>query len=220
MKVQDFKKGISSYLIAEAILSTALCLPLILLIRSKPKIPPSISQSNYESPPIWQCMKLMFSNKGFITLLVMFTCILTYLNVYGTIINEYFSRYGLLDSQTSYISAIANLIGILGSISVSILIDKFKNYRKTLLSLSILGMFSHLLMTILLEFYEKYALIILLILWTLCSFSIVPIFTCSMDFVVELTYPVGESISGGLIMMVNQITGILAVRYNNKFIDK
>ena len=64
------------------------------------------------------------------------------------------------------------------------------------------------------------ALIILLILWTLCSFSIVPIFTCSMDFVVELTYPVGESISGGLIMMVNQITGILAVRYNNKFIDK
>jgi MFS family permease len=145
---------------------------------------------------------------------------LTYLNVYGTIINEYFSRYGLLDSQTSYISAIANLIGILGSISVSILIDKFKNYRKTLLSLSILGMFSHLLMTILLEFYEKYALIILLILWTLCSFSIVPIFTCSMDFVVELTYPVGESISGGLIMMVNQITGILAVRYNNKFIDK
>jgi hypothetical protein len=33
-----------------------------------------------------------------------------------------------------------------------------------------------------------------------------------MDFVCELTYPVGESISGGLIMISSQISGIISVK--------
>jgi Na+/melibiose symporter-like transporter len=212
MSQSDFKQGIFSYLKAEAIISATLCIPVILFIRSRPKIPPSISQSDYKSPPLWECMKLMMSNKNFITLLIMFTCIMGYLNIYGTIINSYFSKYRLTDDETSFIAGTANGVAITASIIVSIIIDKYKIYKKALLFLSLTGLVSHLLMTISIEVYEDKAWVFLLIFWTICSSTIVPIFTCSMDFVVEITYPVGESISGGFIMMVNQIVGIIGVR--------
>ena len=47
-----------------------------------------------------------------------------------------------------------------------------------------------------------------------------PIYTTGMDYVAEMTYPVGESISGGLIMCFNQIFGIIGILIADAFIDK
>jgi MFS family permease len=155
----------------------------------------------------------MMKNKNFVKLLISFTCIMGYLNLYGTIVNEYFSMYKLTDDQTSYIAGTANVFAIIGTLIISAILDKYKNYRKAFLILNFIGIICHSLMTLLIELYEEQAFYILIILWTLCSTSILPIYTCSMDFVVELTYPVGESISGGFIMSFNQISGIIAVSY-------
>jgi Na+/melibiose symporter-like transporter len=156
----------------------------------------------------------MLKNKSFLRMLISFIFILGYVNVYGTIINEYFSKYGLNSDQTSYIGGIANVIAIISCLVASTILDKFKNYKKVFLMLNVVGLIFHILMTVLLEVFEDYSFLILLVCWTVCSSTILPIYTCSMDFVVELTYPVGESISGGFVMCCNQITGIIAVIIN------
>jgi Na+/melibiose symporter-like transporter len=146
-------------------------------------------------------------------LLISFTCIIGYFNLYGTIVNEYFSRYGLDDDETNYVGVIANFSGIVGCLIISAFLDKYKVYKKPFLILSCFGLICHVTMTILLELSDSNAFIILTVLWTFCSISVLPIFTISMDFVIELTYPVGESISGGVIMTCTQISGIISVLF-------
>ena len=77
-----------------------------------------------------------------------------------------------------------------------------------------------ILVTSLLEILdEKNAVYIAFVFYTLTVSSIVPIFTTSMDYVCELTYPVGESISEGLIMSCNQISGIIGILICDSFME-
>jgi hypothetical protein len=91
-------------------------------------------------------------------------------------------------------------------------LDKSKNYKKTFIVLILLGLVSHCIMMFLIEFSQENAFYVLLVLWTCCTSSILPIYTCSMDYVVELTYPVGEAISAGLINTISQIFGVVIVK--------
>jgi len=154
----------------------------------------------------------MFRNKNFILLLISFTCILGYFNLYGTILNELFTKYSLSEKEMSLIGGFANCLALIGVLLISALIDKYKKYRISFLILNTIGIFSHIGMTLALEYIKNNLFLYITVLWSLCSISILPIYTCSMDFVCELTYPVGESISGGLIMISSQISGIISVK--------
>ena len=206
-----YRNQIEKYLLTEAIISLCLCLPLIFLMKSKPKVPPSNSQYNYESPPLKECIKIMIKNKSFIKFLISFTFVLGYFNCYGTIVNSYFSKYNLNLDETSYVAGCANIFAILNCFISSLIVDKFKNYKKVFIILNTIGLVSHICMTVLLELVPDSSFLIFIIFWTICSMTILPIYTLSMDFVCELTYPVGESISGGFIMSFNQISGIILV---------
>jgi hypothetical protein len=136
-----------------------------------------------------------------------------YFNIYGTIVNDYFSKYkGIDQTKTSIVGGTSNILAIVSCLVSSIIIDKFKNYRKIFFIFNAVGIVSHLCLTLGLELFEDYAFYVCIVSWTICSCSILPIYTCSMDFVCEITYPVGESIAGGVIMSFNQISGIIGVK--------
>lgn len=158
--------------------------------------------------------KLLFKNKNFWVILTYVACILGFFNLYGTILNELLTRYDYTEKETSLIGGAANFIALFGVYLISILIDKYKRYKLSFIILNIIGIFFYLLFCLQLEFMEKNA-IILLIIWSFASCTTLPIYTCSMDFVCEVTYPVGESISGGILMTATQISGIIAVNKLN-----
>lgn len=153
----------------------------------------------------------MFGNKNFILLLFSFSCILGYFNLYGTILNELFTRYSLTEWEMSMIGGFANILALIGVLTISAVIDKYKKYKISFIILNTIGIISHIGMTFCLEYLEKNLFVYISILWSICSIAILPIYTCSMDFVCEITYPVGESISGGFIMTCTQISGIISV---------
>lgn len=132
-------------------------------------------------------------------------------NLYGTVLNELLTRYKYTERETSYIGGLADLIALFGVYSVSIIIDKYKNYKKSFIILNILGVILHLFFTLHLEFFKK-NFILILIIWSLVCMVLLPIYTCSMDFVCEITYPVGETISGGILMTATNISGLLGVK--------
>lgn len=147
-----------------------------------------------------------------------FTCILGYFNLYGTILNELFTKYYLTEREMSLIGGISNGIALIGIMLISMIIDKYRKYKFSFITLNIVGIISHISMMLVLEYVKENLYIYVAILWSICSVSILPIYTCSMDFVCELTYPVGESISGGFIMTCTQISGIIAVNINYKIL--
>ena len=127
--------------------------------------------------------------------------------------DDYFSLYKIKQEQSSLIAVVANLSGIIGALVISVILDIFKQYKKAFLLLNFSGFIFQGLMTILTEVYQEYAFYFLLFFFSLSIVAILPVYTCSMDFVGELTYPVGESISGGVIMSVNQIISIFLVLF-------
>lgn len=209
----------AKYMLVEFIITTVLCLPMLLLIKEKPDIPPSLSQSKYKSPPLKESIVLLFKNKEFMKLLISTTCIVGYVNIIGTIINSYLTLYNISDDATTYTAAVANLCGIISSVVVSAIVDKQKQYKKVLMVLNIAACVFMLLLTIILEQAGKGAAIVAGFGYTLVISSIVPIYTTGMDYVCELTYPVGESYSEGLIMSANQIMGIIGILICDTFME-
>ena len=207
-----FKEAFESYLLIEFIITCIFCLIFIFFIRNKPKIPPSKSQNNYKPFSLKEGIKKLKSNINFIKLLISLTCIVGFINIFGTIFNSYMALYKIKDSTVTYTAAVSNLFGIITALIVGAIIDKWKKYKLVMIICNIMSLVFLILTTILMELIEKKSLgITSFICYTLIIGSTVPIYTTGMDCVCEITYPVGESISEGIIMSFNQIMGIFGI---------
>ena len=207
-----FKEAFKSYLLIEFIITTIFCLLFIFLIKNKPKIPPSISQKNYRPISLKDGIKKLMTNINFIKILISLTCIVGFINIYGTIFNSYMALYKIKDSSATFTLAIANIFGIITALIVGAIIDKSKKYKLAMIICNIISLLVLIITTILLETIEKKSLgLTSFICYTLVIGATIPIYTSGMDFICEITYPVGESISEGIIMSFNQIMGIIGI---------
>ena len=211
----SFKKEFKSYLIVEFIITIVFCAVFIIFMREKPKNPPSNSQKNRDinkNKSNWEEVKKLFANKNFVYLFISLSCIVGYVNIIATIFNSYMAMYDITDSQASYISGIANFLGIITSVLVALIIDKNKKYSLIILLCNILSIILYIITTIVLESVKSESLYIIIgVLFTLVIGSAIPIYTSGMDLVCEITYPIGESTSDGVIMVGNQLVGIIGI---------
>ena len=207
-----FRDSFEVYLLIEFIITTSFCLIFIFLMRNRPKNPPSISQDKYQPTSLREGIKKLISNKNFIKLLISLTCIVGFINIFGTIFNSYMALYKIKDSTATYTAATANLFGIITALVVGGVIDKFKKYKDSMIICNSISLFIFIITTLIMESIDKKSLgKASFICYTLIIGSSVPIYTSGMDYVCEITYPVGESISEGIIMCFNQIMGIIGI---------
>lgn len=208
------------YLIAEAIIVVLFSLPAIILFKSKPKYAPSVSQNNMVIPDFKTSLKMLVSNRNFMCLFFAFSIIVGYFNLMGTILNQFLAAYKITTTQTSIVGGVGNFLGILGCIFSSILIDKEKNYKRVFLILLSVGLVSQVILTIAAEFVpDSYSFYLWLICWSLLLLAAVPCYAIGMDYVCEITYPIGEIVSGGFIMAGSQLVGIGQTYLSNFFLD-
>ena len=221
-KDKEYKKQFEKYVLAEFILTAIFCLPTFFLVRSKPKTPVSPSQDKYIAPPLKVSLKLLFTNKNFNILLVCFTCIIGIWNMYGTIFTPYMAKYNITDSRAAIISSIANFVSIFFAMIGSYILDKTKKFRIILLICNFCALIIMVIFSFLLEYVKNLDVIFCfgIILYSCLVGFLITIHTNGMDYVCELTYPVGESQSGGIIMSMNQIFGIGLTYLGQFFIDK
>jgi len=213
-----WRESFEFYLLIEFIITIILCIFFICLMRNKPKNPPSISQNNYVPMPLKEGIKALRSNINFIKILISLTCIVGFINIFGTIFNSYMALYKIKDSTATYTAAAANFLGIIAALVVGKIIDKSKKYKIAMIVCNIISLLIFIITLILMETVnKKYLGITSFICYTLVIGSSVPIYTSGMDFVCEITYPVGESISEGVIMTCNQIMGIIGILICDSF---
>ena len=141
--------------------------------------------------------------------------------MYGTIFTPYMAKYNITDSRAAIISSIANFVSIFFAMVGSYIIDKTKKFRLILLICNLCALLIMILFTFLLELIKNLDVIFSLgiILYSSLVGFLITIHTNGMDYVCELTYPVGESQSGGIIMSMNQVSGIGLTYLGQMFID-
>ena len=212
-----FKSDFRTYVIIEAGISLGIGLGFIIFFKEKPEKPPSKSQENKDinKKPFCGELKELKQNKNFIYLLISLSCVVGYINMVATIFNAYMALYKISDENASYTSAISNVAGIIFAIIVSRIIDKFKLYKKSIIICNIICLISYAITIFLMEFVKtKYLVYVSYVGYTLIIGFAVPIYTSGMDLVCEVTYGIGESTSDGIIMIGNQIIGIVGIIIN------
>ena len=213
-----WRDSFEKYIIVEFIITLFCGFLFIFFMKNKPQNPPSRSQDNYQPTPFKEGIQKLKSNDNFIKLLISLTCIVGFINTFGTIFNSYMALYKIKDSTATYTAAVANLFGIITALITGTIIDKYKKYKLVMIICNVLSIVVYIITIILMETVnKKYLPIISFICYTLIIGSAVPIYTSGMDFVCEITYPVGESFSEGVIMSFNQIMGIIGIIITDSF---
>jgi Na+/melibiose symporter-like transporter len=211
-----FKENFHNYMITSAIITLCCSLPSVISAKSRPKIPPSISQQNIQQYNITLrgSLKMIFRNYSFISLLISFACINGFYLFYSITINDYLEVYFISDSMTSYLIIGSFLGGIVGSIILSILVDRIRTYKIMFIILNSLVV---LLFALLLTFFEIFNLhedkldhVWLIAGFALYGLFMMPLISISMDLVCELTFPVRESIPLGIILSASHLTGLFS----------
>ena len=129
----------------------------------------------------------------------------------STIINSLLDLYTITSKQSSVIYAVASAAGMIASLGISWLLDKIKKFKLIMIILSVSGTVFQAIFTMLLELIEKKnlnAYAIGIIIYSLINIAIISFYTIGMNFACEITYPVGESISGSIMASTPQLLSI------------
>lgn len=142
---------------------------------------------------IKKCLK----DKNVITLTVVFGLVLGIMNTYGTAIGIVCAQYGYSEDNASLFGAVFIVGGIVGSGVFGGIVEVYKNYRVATIMICV----ATAITPIALLFSLKSGNVVLSSLSCfIVGFASVSILPVGIDFGVELTHPIPESISSGLLM--------------------
>jgi MFS family permease len=190
-------------LLIYGIVSLASGLLFIIFAKSRPPTPPSLTVSK-EKIFIWAGIKRLFTNKFFLILIILFFVGLGAFNMIATYIQLIAAPRGY-ESEAGILGGVMLLGGIVGAIVMSTISDKIKK-RKLLLIISI---FITVVSLSILSFTED--LLMLELFCFLFGFGILSAGPVALEYAAEITRPVPEVSSNGMLMMIGQIGGILFI---------
>ena len=224
METDDFKDQVFNYFLSEFILCIVFCLPTFFITKDKPDIPPSPSQEDnkVKVPNLIESLKLLFTNRRFVYLFISYLLVVGYFDIMSTIINGLLDLYTITGSQSSVIYAVASVVGMIASLIISWILDKYKKFKLIMILLSITGVIFQVIFTILLELIESKnlnAYAVGLIMYSLINISIISFYTIGMNYACEITYPVGEAINGSIMASTPQILAIALTFLCDHFIN-
>jgi MFS family permease len=178
--------------------------------KNKPPTPPSIDISK-EKVLMGEGLKQLFLNKYFLILFITFFFGLGIFNFITSYIELIVAPRGFDATDAGILGGLMLIGGIVGCVVMSALSDKFKK-RKILLIISVL------IATISLSIITFTADITLLYLFSfLLGYGILSAGPVALEYAVDLTSPIPEASSNGMLMMVGQIGGIIFILFFEGF---
>ena len=208
---KDYRDHVYRYFLAEFILVLVLCIPSLFIDESKPEKPSSPSKKNIMKEFGKESLKIIFSNYKYIFIVISMFFIGGYYYVMSMKFIYLVGIYNLNKKKSDLVYSISITTGIVSSLIISFILDKYKKYKIFLIILSIISTISHLFLTFLLELVEdkklnSYAICIIFYIFT--NGTVIPYFSFIINYTCEITYPVGEYISIAFIFAATQIYNI------------
>jgi len=184
----------------------------VILVKNKPPTPPSKEELK-EKVLMGKGLKALFKNKHFIILFITFFFGLGIFNFITSYIELILDPRGFDATDAGIIGGLLLIGGIVGCIVMSALSDKYKK-RKLLVIISII------IATISLFIITPPITtdpILLYLFNFLLGFGILSAGPVALEYAVDLTKPVPEATSNGMLMMVGQIGGIIFILFFEGF---
>ena len=175
-----------------------------ILARDRPPTPPSI-KINKENIILKGGLKLLLFNKLFWILIIIFFVGLGAFNMVTTYIELIVAPRGLMAIEAGNLGGIMLLGGIIGAIIMSILSDKLRK-RTLLIKIS-------LIITVAAFFVISFVnnAILLYIFGFLLGFGLLSVGPVLLEYAVDISVPVPEASSNGMLMMVGAVGGIIFI---------
>ena len=144
-------------------------------------------------------------NKNAMLLVLTFGFTLAFSNTYGSVVGVICLALGYSDSSSSLFGASYITGSVVGSAFFGAIVEIYKVYRTATITICALGVVSSALIAGMF-FVGSLPLLCGAFLLTGCSLALLPV---GIDFAVELTYPVAEPVSTGLLMSVGNLIGMV-----------
>jgi MFS family permease len=201
------KTQVGNLMLIQAIISSVIFVLTLLFFTSKPKTAPSVSATQ-EREKFIPAIKALAKNKSFLKLFVSFSMGLAALSSLATLISIISEPYNFSSSDTSLLGALLVVLGFVGSAIFGVMLTITKKYKfvSLIINIGTLGGLGLFIATLSLE-----SMYITGISISLIGIFLTPILPISYEFGIELTYPIGEATSGGILNCGGQIIGIAEV---------
>jgi predicted MFS family arabinose efflux permease len=142
-------------------------------------------------------LKSLFSNRNYMFMFASFNFLYGLYCAIAAVITSFTTPYGYETSDISIICLIFSVAGILNSFFIGTLLDKYQCYRKALIFLCCASV-----VTLSLSFYGLPSRNVAVAsgIMMLTGATLIPVVTVCFSFAAELSYPVPESYSIGIMI--------------------
>jgi predicted MFS family arabinose efflux permease len=202
------------FVLANSLFVTVMIVPAFFLIKDHPPSPPSKVASKVRPHySIWESTKLILQNKQYLLVFLHFQLVNT-VAIFGAEITTFLKPYPQYDlARQNFASMLFCVSGIMGSLALGNLIDKYHCLRKLLIFQPLLVAILLLLTQTLLELNFPDLPVLLLI--SAAGAPLSSISVSSYQLAAQVTYPVNEVLSVGVMNTVNKIVTFLLIMASN-----
>ncbi|CAI2366233.1 unnamed protein product [Moneuplotes crassus] len=193
------------YILIQNIIITVLGLPIIFFIRNHPPTPPSANAAKaLKKRPANQCRScgVLFKNVDFIMLLVSFSFIYSIYITLGAAVGQLSFQFNFPPSANSIFGTAYIFGGLFGSFGHAILLDKYQKYK---LQYLFIGFACILTMGAVIATMSVGSQPLTASLLFFLGVAQLPSIGVAYSFCCELTYPVNEALSCGILMLFGSI---------------
>lgn len=203
--IEAGKAKFVKYLIIQSCVVTLSTVPFAILARNKPPTPPSISQSVHQEPENLKAeMGKLLRNGNYLLLCVAFTCLNSICTCMGAVVSSVTAPYDYTAVDNAIIGGIFIISGVIGTVIISVLLDRHHKFKLSLIGIAILATVSLIAAQYALPSKSVTAFSINTVFIGLSSIPAAPI---GNALAVEITYPVPESMSNGMMNIPNIMYG-------------
>ncbi|EGR33456.1 major facilitator superfamily protein, putative [Ichthyophthirius multifiliis] len=202
---QEGKNLTFNLLLVQAIVVSVFAVLNIIFYRDKPLTPPSYS-ANVQREDFQKSLKLLVKNKTYILITITFSLLYGSFIDFAVILGQVIAPFGFGSRDTSIMSLICVMSGIIGSIVLIQILKKNFQYKR-LMGLCIIFC---ILSDFMFYFMLKTRIYVLVVIpEIILGFFIIPIVPILLEFANEVCFPVGEAIISGFLYSIAHVVGFL-----------
>ena len=188
----------------QAIVAAVVELSVLIFIKEKPPTPPSASRGSITTDVKGNVIKVLH-NKNACVLIFCFACVLGFANTYGSVSGILVVALGYNDNVSSLFGMMFIIGSIIGAAVFGTIVEIYKIYKTATIIICGMGAVA----SAFIEFSLHLDSIVLASISFVFCGAALALLPVGIDFAVELTYPVAESISTGLLMSTGNVIGMI-----------
>ena len=211
-KIQD---GLRKSILVQAMLCSTTIIAAVILFDNVPPSPPSPSQAAVSSeqqtrPRFVDSLRELFSNTSFFLTALTFGAVSGVLYAFFSLLsNDILDNYDVDEDILGWMGLIGSIAGIPGMLGAGFWLDRTKTFKKSFIACANLIFLTSLAFTISIKYTAPIG--VLFVIVGLFGFLTAALTTMGFLLGAELTYPVPEIMSSGVLLTCGQMFGVLVL---------